>query len=894
MEKYINFGDEGETLKSDLQLNVDNFDQFWLPSDLNASNKNTTTNAPQVNNSNHNRTEDLDYLINETLTGLQDLDVPSGFAMANNGGFPAASYSQHTRHKSKTHSRQMSGTAIFGFIDHTRDWSIGGTLQPNDFYKPNHQLFGKSIDWRNINPNDLLNAGTLDNSAQNQERESAVKESNQAKSQKVNKPVKKDTPSQDILNLNFEKEPTFLVDKYGNDEGEENNFTANRLAQSSPIKQISTPTSSQPHSQNHNQISVTQPQTVKQNDYVVTNQSPKSYKFPPPAAPRFKNSKPQEEMSPSPLQSRSNRYEYREGETNRIVNSYSAKYLQSLQFTQQQQQQQSKNSLMSDAILQPKLPFEYVDDFEPLLGEANLLKNTDEEQMASEMQYVPLPVQEPGYLARATGKDAPSFQQKQEQLASPAMTQATMSSKPQSSCSTEPLVEPQGGSNEFANNFLFNTFLPPPSPPTLSNSHDSPNWQSSPEPQSPSPGRTPGSFLHKQQQQQQQDVSPLHPSLKGSNVNFYTPMYYNRDQQQQQQLSDAFQSSPLHHIQEEDDDGETQQKSTLDKIEFRQQHLHQLTQRYNPSSQFLVSKGSSRQHATNSSPYKAISNNKSANYLNSSPFSTINSSPIRYYTSPDKLTTKIIPSQSPSVVPQQDTASPDPNATITQITPLRNTTYLSTPVKSNTHNLLHQLQNSTQHTQHQHQQPPPPPHLEWSPLISPNSKIPLKKQLKDTSPRNRIKKTTLLPPGEIDNYWVGPNKDKNFICTYKNCGKVFTRRYNVRSHVQTHLSDRPFGCEFCGKRFVRQHDLNRHLKGHGQSKMYKCPCGKDFTREDAMKKHQERNICVGGVNGMVNKPSVKRRVGGNGGHIDVADLSDDRVSRRLFADIINEKNMARK
>ena len=103
----------------------------------------------------------------------------------------------------------------------------------------------------------------------------------------------------------------------------------------------------------------------------------------------------------------------------------------------------------------------------------------------------------------------------------------------------------------------------------------------------------------------------------------------------------------------------------------------------------------------------------------------------------------------------------------------------------------------------------------------------------------------MLPPGELDNYWTGPDEDKIYTCTYKTVGK-FTRRYNVRSHIQTHLSDRPFGCQFCPKRFVRQHDLNRHVKGHIEARYSKCPCGKEFARLDALRKHQDRNICVGG------------------------------------------------
>lgn len=139
--------------------------------------------------------------------------------------------------------------------------------------------------------------------------------------------------------------------------------------------------------------------------------------------------------------------------------------------------------------------------------------------------------------------------------------------------------------------------------------------------------------------------------------------------------------------------------------------------------------------------------------------------------------------------------------------------------------------------------------LEWSPIVSPNHKSnqDVKLAIKQSVIKKRIKKTSLLPPGELDKYWQGPDHDKFFICTYKGCGKKFTRRYNVRSHIQTHLSDRPFSCVYCPKKFVRQHDLNRHVKGHLEARPSKCPCGKEFARIDAMKKHRMRNICSGGI-----------------------------------------------
>lgn len=137
--------------------------------------------------------------------------------------------------------------------------------------------------------------------------------------------------------------------------------------------------------------------------------------------------------------------------------------------------------------------------------------------------------------------------------------------------------------------------------------------------------------------------------------------------------------------------------------------------------------------------------------------------------------------------------------------------------------------------------------LEWSPIVLPDAKRDVRLVLDLASPRRRVKKTSLLPPGELDQYWEGPDEEKCFTCTYKDCGKKFTRRYNVRSHIQTHLSDRPFACMYCPKKFVRQHDLNRHVKGHLEARHCICPCGKEFSRLDAMRKHRARNICIGGV-----------------------------------------------
>ncbi|KAI9242007.1 MAG: hypothetical protein BYD32DRAFT_404696 [Podila humilis] len=44
------------------------------------------------------------------------------------------------------------------------------------------------------------------------------------------------------------------------------------------------------------------------------------------------------------------------------------------------------------------------------------------------------------------------------------------------------------------------------------------------------------------------------------------------------------------------------------------------------------------------------------------------------------------------------------------------------------------------------------------------------------------------------------------------CQRRFTRPFNLRSHIMTHSTLRPFPCDQCHWKFTRQHDLLRHKK----------------------------------------------------------------------------------
>ncbi|PSN64794.1 hypothetical protein BS50DRAFT_81703 [Corynespora cassiicola Philippines] len=119
---------------------------------------------------------------------------------------------------------------------------------------------------------------------------------------------------------------------------------------------------------------------------------------------------------------------------------------------------------------------------------------------------------------------------------------------------------------------------------------------------------------------------------------------------------------------------------------------------------------------------------------------------------------------------------------------------------------------------------------------------------------------TGISPEEVQRYISEQDATTNkWTCLYPDCGKIFGRRENIRSHVQTHLGDRQYKCNGCGKCFVRQHDLKRHAKIHTGNKPYKCPCGAGFARQDALTRHRQRGMCVGGFPDAVRRQAKRGR-----------------------------------
>jgi hypothetical protein len=95
---------------------------------------------------------------------------------------------------------------------------------------------------------------------------------------------------------------------------------------------------------------------------------------------------------------------------------------------------------------------------------------------------------------------------------------------------------------------------------------------------------------------------------------------------------------------------------------------------------------------------------------------------------------------------------------------------------------------------------------------------------------------------------VKSNSSKTFRCEH--CSKVFTRLYNLKSHLITHERTTPFSCNICNRAFARKSDAKRHMRTHSGEKKWICKgCQTPFARRDMLSSHhksQKGQACLRG------------------------------------------------
>lgn len=64
-------------------------------------------------------------------------------------------------------------------------------------------------------------------------------------------------------------------------------------------------------------------------------------------------------------------------------------------------------------------------------------------------------------------------------------------------------------------------------------------------------------------------------------------------------------------------------------------------------------------------------------------------------------------------------------------------------------------------------------------------------------------------------------QEKNLF-TVKECGKTFSRKFILETHMRAHIGETPFLCKECGKEFSQYSDLKRHMRIHTGEKPFHC------------------------------------------------------------------------
>ncbi|XP_055326563.1 zinc finger protein ZIC 3-like [Sitodiplosis mosellana] len=85
-------------------------------------------------------------------------------------------------------------------------------------------------------------------------------------------------------------------------------------------------------------------------------------------------------------------------------------------------------------------------------------------------------------------------------------------------------------------------------------------------------------------------------------------------------------------------------------------------------------------------------------------------------------------------------------------------------------------------------------------------------------------------------------EEKEFICNYGECRKVYAKAGHLKAHIRRHVGDKPYVCHWpnCTWKFSRSDELSRHRRSHSGIKPYQCDlCPKCFSRSDHLTKHRK-------------------------------------------------------
>ncbi|XP_022097506.1 oocyte zinc finger protein XlCOF6-like [Acanthaster planci] len=115
-----------------------------------------------------------------------------------------------------------------------------------------------------------------------------------------------------------------------------------------------------------------------------------------------------------------------------------------------------------------------------------------------------------------------------------------------------------------------------------------------------------------------------------------------------------------------------------------------------------------------------------------------------------------------------------------------------------------------------------------------------KKSKKDKSDHSKRKKSKKhkkdKQPSEPE---PKPRKTDGGYHECPTCQKTFGTAANLKSHLVSHTTERPFACETCGATFKRRRYLQLHKNIHTQAKIFECTyCDKTFLMKSWLHSHE--------------------------------------------------------
>uniref|UniRef100_A0A3B5AZT8 C2H2-type domain-containing protein n=1 Tax=Stegastes partitus TaxID=144197 RepID=A0A3B5AZT8_9TELE len=81
-----------------------------------------------------------------------------------------------------------------------------------------------------------------------------------------------------------------------------------------------------------------------------------------------------------------------------------------------------------------------------------------------------------------------------------------------------------------------------------------------------------------------------------------------------------------------------------------------------------------------------------------------------------------------------------------------------------------------------------------------------------------------------------PPSDKTYPCPF--CGKKFTKRSNMTTHLRIHTGEKPFTCSVCNTSFSLRCTLVNHQRVHTGERPFGCSvCSKRFSKKTNLTTH---------------------------------------------------------